>query len=73
MMSHRKERRGWFCVLVALTYAVTLLALIVVLTGCKSERTRPPGRDDVVQPTARATVHPCRCDVRPPMKRGSRR
>lgn len=68
MMSHPRGR-DWTRLLYCVGTVMTLALLLVVLTGCKGERTRPPGRDDVVRPTAHATTHPCRCGTRPPAVR----
>lgn len=69
MMSHRRERPYWTWLLISLAYALSLLALVIVLSGCKNESTRPPNENDVVRQTARASVHPCRCGTRPPVLR----
>lgn len=64
-MSHR-QRIAWPQVqfLWLLWVLATTVTLLVVLTGCKSEDTRPPNDTDVM----REHAAPCRCGVRPTLE-----
>lgn len=64
MMNHRRISRTRAQVLWFIWVLVTTVTLLVVLTGCKSEDTRPPNDTDVM----REHAAPCRCGVRPTLE-----
>lgn len=65
-MNHPQVLRPRTEFLWLLWVVVTTVTLLVVLTGCKSEDTRPPDDTDVVR--APAATDPCRCRPRPTLE-----
>lgn len=51
---------------------VTALSLGVSLAACEPDSTRPPDERDVVRAPRSPSLHPCRCEHRPPLKRTAR-
>lgn len=68
MMSHRRRRSWAYTTLYVVWVVVTAVALVLALSGCRGEDTRPPGKNDVV----RESGHPCRCGDRDTLKRSGR-
>ena len=63
MMSHRKERPYWAWLLATVAWVLSVIALVLVLSGCRAEQSPD---------TARKDTHPCRCGDRDTLKRSGR-